>query len=246
MNNRSRGRSASPLVDEDFTRQSERPDRFATGIGALDTALGGGIPARAGVVVKFPAASPGERVAYALAADPSHRTLYATTAADTSLVHGNLSWEQEQQPTASDPPPVEPVSLLGDHNAGNYAALLESPQDCLPMFAQASIVVDTLTDYPTDNLRTALTNFLTFIRKTDCAAYLLIHDSDLPEHQERARVATDIADIVIEYQPAETADGNDALHIPKLRQPPPGADPLPITLDLDVGLQLAGTAGDTF
>lgn len=245
MNDATQARSTSPLVDPQFTRDSKGLDHFSTGITALDSALGGGIPARAGVVVKFPAASPGERLGYALATEPDHQTLYATTAPNTALLQGNLGWEQNQRPGDGDLP-AHPVSLAPDGDDKNWSALLESPTDCLPMFSEASIVVDSLTDYPTDSLRDALANFLTFVRETNCIAYLLIHDSDLPEHQERARITADVADIVVEYQPAETTEGNDALHIPKLRHPLPHADSLPITLGLDIDRRMSGASGESF
>jgi len=245
MNDVTQDGSTSPLVDVQFTRDTKGVDHFSTGIAALDSALGGGIPARAGVVVKFPAASPGERLGYALATEPSHRTLYATTAPDTALLEGNLGWEQNQRP-GDDDLPAHPVSLAPDDDGENWSALLKSPTDCLPMFSEASVVVDSLTDYPTDALRDALANFLTFIRETNCVAYFLVHDSGLPEHQERARIAADVADIVVEYQPAKTTEGNDALHIPKLRHPPQRADSLPVTLELDIDRQVSGASGESF
>lgn len=237
-----------PLVDDDFTSLTDASDPFSTGISALDTALGGGIPPGSGVMIQCPAASPAERIAYSIATEASHPTLYAATTHDTALLDGNLEWEQRHSSESTHDPVFKTAPLLDAPDASRYIPVLESPADCLPRFSQASIVVDSITEYPTstDKLRGALSSFLSFTRKTSSIGCLLAHEAGVPDRQRRGRIAADTVDIVIEYQRASTKDGDDKLHIPKLRTPLDKANPLPITIELDVEQTVEGTAGDTF
>lgn len=237
-----------PLVDGDFTLQTDTGGPFSTGISALDAALGGGIPPGAGVVIRYPAASPAERIAYSIATEASHPTLYAATTHDTALLEGNLEWEQHHVSEPAQGSAFTTAPLLSAQDGTRYTPLLESPADCLPHFSEASVIVDSITEYPTptDELRGALTSFLAFTRKTSSIGCLLVHKTNEPDRQRRGRITADTVDIVIEFDRAGTKKGTDALRIPKLRTPLNGANPLPITIELDVEQTVGGTAGDTF
>jgi hypothetical protein len=110
---------------------------------------------------------------------------------------------------------------------------LEHPASCLPHWTGGSIVVDSITDYPASDLRRHLSTFTQFLRETNTIAYLIVHtNADTPT--DRRRITTDIADAVLNYQPATTAHGNDTLQVPKLRHPPANAPELPLSLELTV------------
>jgi len=208
------------------------PDVFTTGLPAVDTRLNGGLPAGTAVALTYPPASPGERLAYAHAVTPEHPTVYATTGHDTALIEGDLAAEHARyhpdHPQAG--PPVD-VAALTTPEAGDYTGLLEHPRACLPEFTGGSIVIDSITDYPPTDLQRHLPTLTEFLRETNSIAYLLLHPPGA--RPDRHRTTTDIADVVLEYEPA-TSGGSDALHIPKFRHPPANAPELPVTIDLTV------------
>jgi len=235
-----------PLLNGATPHQEQDQQQFSTGIEKFDEALGGGFLAGSAVVLQYPTASAGERLTYTFAIDDDHHTVYATPNDDLELLRSDLPAEQARHDDAADSLPATPVSLLDDDS--NYTPLLEQPDSCLPDFAGGSVVLDTLTDYPADNgsLRDILATFMSWLRRTGSVAYLLIHDSDHPDHREQARIATDIVDAVIEYEAADTAASNDALHVSKLRHPPANANDLPITMELGIDQEISGTPGETF
>ena len=212
------------------------PDVFTTGLPAVDTELNGGLPAGAAVALTYPPASPGERLAYAQAVTPEHPTVYATTGHDTALIEGDLAAEHARYHPEADQR-VDVAALTTPEADDGYTGLLEHPRACLPEFTGGSIVIDSITDYPPTDLQRHLPTLTEFLRETNSIAYLLLHPGVRPD---RHRTTTDIADVVLEYEPAT---GGDTLHIPKFRHPPVNAPELPVTIDLTVGETVAVSTG---
>jgi archaellum biogenesis ATPase FlaH len=220
------------LMDVEFEMESR--DVFSTGLSVLDGRLGGGLAAGSIVVVEYPAESSGEQLGYSLFQTDSHNTLYLSTFRSTKMVKEAL---QETDQTMGDMDPAGAIvsrdAMTSDSETEND---LSGVQSLIPDFQSASIVVDLYSDFAKDNpaWEASLMDFAEFMKDRGGVCYLMVHPPESREEQDIVRRAKYLSDIVLQYETAESTQGNDQLVVSKARTLLAGGNELPIILDLDV------------
>jgi len=227
----------SSLV-EDAGAPTETSDSglYSTGISVLDRQLNGGLPAGGLVVIEAPAGSSGEELLHNIARVDDYSTLYISMSRPTSMIKDDLTRGGESYNAS-------PV-FMGD-GVESEAGWLHDISAYMNSWLHCSIIVDTYTEYAlqcADETR-SLAALTEAVRDAGGLVVLLVHDGETPREAHIARKAKHLADVVFDYQQADSNDGSDKLVIPKYRQRQETELELPAVVSLNVTDSL--TVNDT-
>ena len=206
---------------------SDAGQTLKSGLSGIDSALEGGYSKGDVVAVQFPAESSGVELAYALATEPTHPTMYLTTLRPETLVETEI--RSERQRGLGTEQAEFAVRYAEDGDLGEFSSTYGTSA------LGASFVVDTFLDYAEDDddWRTALTDIVSTARQTSSVVYLLLHPPEWDTQLPIVQKTNHVADVVMEYQIGESQQGHDILNILKARRCNI-TESLPLRLELDV------------
>ena len=209
---------------------------YSTGISVLDRQLNGGLPAGGLIVIEAPAESSGEELLHSIARVDDYSTLYVSMSRPASMIKDDLTRVGESYNAS-------PV-FMSDGVESETGWLYDIPA-YMKQWVQCSIIIDTYTEYA---LRCAdethsLAVLTEAVRDAGGLVVLLVHNGATPREARIARQAKHMADVVFDYQQADSEDGSDRLVIPKYRQRQEAGLELPAVIDLNVTDSL--TVNDT-
>jgi KaiC/GvpD/RAD55 family RecA-like ATPase len=231
------------VSDVDFNE--ERPDSFSTGLGGFDELLGGGLAPGTVAVVEYPPESSGDQLGYSFLRESGHKTLYMSSFRPVELVQESVTETDARMGETDVQGTIVEIDELKEATEGN---ILKGLEQIAPGFQGATVVVDVYSDLaPNDpSWEESLLAFAQFIKDRGGCAYLMVHPTQAGPKKQIVERAKYVSDIVIAYDTAASAQGNDRLEVSKARNLLSGGDELPISIELEITQGLSVSRDQTF